>query len=140
MNIMFGKSGKILAVILCAALCFTCAVSISTQPVYASAGSGAVKYLKGTWDSVGRGGTGAAMFYVKFTRNNCKYYVRQSGRLKLNKTAKIVSAKKLSKGYLVKIKDDSGTKYSYRTKTKNELSYYASWSKTGYSEEESLTR
>lgn len=134
------KISKVLILALCITMFTGMGLTFSTAAASAEASTNAVKFLKGTWDSIGRGGSGAAMFYVKFTKTSAKYYVNYGGTLTLNNTATIVSTKKIKHGYLIKLKDKNGNKYSYRSKSKNELSCYMSWTRKNYNEDESLER
>ena len=128
------KSVKsILVVALCLMMSLV-AVAAYSEPVYADAGKGAVKFLKGKWYSNSMSENGPS-FYVKFTKKYAKYYTYDSkkGKYVYSSKSKIKSAKKSGKGYLIKLKNKNG-KFCYKTVKgdKNALEYYGTWKSSEY--------
>ena len=140
---------KLSKVFMALALCLVMslvAVGAYSQPVYADAGSSAVKFLKGKWYSNSMSENGPT-FYVKFTKKYAKYYYYNSdtGKYEYESKSKIKSAKKSGSGYLIKLKNKNG-KYCYKTAEgdKNALECYGTWKSSEfgdtYSGSSSLSR
>lgn len=131
-KILTKKSTRTFLVIAFCLMMSVAAVGATSRTVHANAGKAAAKFLKGKWycNSI-HGDFGKPNYYVKFTKKYEKSYFLNpnTGKYEYTGKSRIVSAKKSGTGYLIKLRDNGGYKFCYKTSDddKNLLEYYGTW-------------